>query len=280
MPTATLRDDCLRILECGELEHKLAPLSQPFDDAHPGPALDLDAPARAPRIAFSSETSRLPRPGDLASARARAACLARFAHHELMAVELFAWALLRFPDAPAELRRDLALAIGDEQLHCRLYLERLSAHGAELGDVPLSPYFWKQLPALRSSPHGIAGFLAAMGLTLEQANLDFTLLWRDAFRAAGDEASARVLQRVHDDEINHVRFAARWLRRLVPARDDAERYERCAPFPLGANRAKGRRFEAEPRRRAGLDEALIERVRSARSRDLRAPAERDERALE
>ncbi len=50
-----------------------------------------------------------------------------------------------------------------------------------------------------------------MGLTLEQANLDFTLTYRDGFAEAGDLESAAVCQTVHDDEIAHVALAARWL---------------------------------------------------------------------
>jgi hypothetical protein len=43
-------------------------------------------------------------------------------------------------------------------------------------------------------------------------------------------------------------------------------YEAAVPFPLGAARAKGRRFDAGARRRAGLGEDFIEHVRRARSR--------------
>ena len=111
-----------------------------------------------------------------------------------------------------------------------------------------------------------------MGLTLEQANLDFTLLYRDAFRDAGDQQSAAVCQRVHDDEVKHVRVAAIWLRRLgEDERSDLDLYREAVPFPMSPARAKGRRFEAEPRRRAGLSEAFIEHVRTARSRGRRVP---------
>jgi uncharacterized ferritin-like protein (DUF455 family) len=71
---------------------------------------------------------------------------------------------------------------------------------------------------------------------------------------------------VHDDEIGHVRLAATWLQRLgEPGQSEIERYAAAIPFPLSAARAKGRRFQAEPRRRAGLGEAFIAHVRDARS---------------
>ena len=266
----TLRNHCLRILESGQLEAKLAPLAPDWDDGEPGTALEIKAPARDPELAFAEETRPLPRPGELADPAARALCLARFAHHELMAVELFAWALLRWPELDPALRHGFARVIEEEQRHCRLYLERLEAHGSSLREHELSPYFWKQADAIGSSPHGVAAFLAAMGLTLEQANLDFTLTYRDAFRDGGDEESALVSQRVHDDEVGHVRLAAQWLRRLLPDGGDTERYEACVPFPLAANRAKGRRFDVPARRRAGLDDNINEHVRGARSSQQRA----------
>ena len=71
---------------------------------------------------------------------------------------------------------------------------------------------------------------------------------------------------MHEDEIGHVRVAASWLRRLEPGLDEVEAYERAVPFPLGAARAKGRRFDEASRRRAGLGDALIEHVRTARAR--------------
>jgi uncharacterized ferritin-like protein (DUF455 family) len=113
-----------------------------------------------------------------------------------------------------------------------------------------------------------------MGLTLEQANLDFTALYRDAFREAGDEASAAVCERVHRDEIGHVALAARALARLSEDADEVARYEAAVPFPFGPDRAKGRRFEVGARRRAGLGEAFIAHVRAARSTSEAKPRRR------
>jgi len=268
---SSVRDFCRAILVEGSLDAKLAPPRGPdggaLDDGAPGPALHIDRPTRAVGLELSGGADRLPRPGELADPDARVDCLARFAHHELMAVELFAWALLRWPDAPPALRRGLLATLSDEQHHCRLYLDRLEAHGATFVGREHSDYFWHQAPAIAGSPHGLLAFLAAMGLTLEQANLDFTLTYRDGFRDAGDEASARVCQQVHDDEIRHVALAHRWLARLTPGdgRDVVATYEEAVPFPLAANRAKGRRFDVAARRAAGLPDDFIEHVRSARS---------------
>ena len=264
-------DLCQRILTTGDLDSKLEPPPpDAFDRAgatrtdRPAPAM---RPARDASIAMRGNVERLPRPGELGDPSARARCLARFAHHELMAVEMFAWALLRWPDLPASIQRGLLGILAEEQIHCRLYLERLAAHGSALSDHVLSEYFWKHAPAISKSPAGPAAFLAAMGLTFEQSNLDFSPLYRDAFRNAGDEDSARVCERVHCDEIRHVSFAREALRTLAgeSAATDVELYERAVPFPLSAARAKGRRFDAAARRAAGLSPEFVEYVRSARS---------------
>jgi len=281
-PAADLAGFARGILVGGRLSDKLAPpparwLESGFD-LPPRPPIPIVWPARAPGLELGDGAAALPRPGSLQRPDLRAECLARFAHHELMAVELFAWALLRWPRVPGAVQRDWLRALADEQRHCRMYLERLAAHGARLEQfAPHSGYFWRQGAAIAESPHGPRAFLAAMGLTLEQANLDFTLVYRDAFRAVGDEASARVCERVHDDEIGHVRSAARWLAALSPEESDCDLvrlYEATVPFPLSAARAKGRRFDAAARRRAGLDESFIEHVRRARSSQEARPRSR------
>ncbi len=284
-PPHSVREFCQRLLLRGDLATKLAP-PRSLEDRTPGPALMLDAPARDPGLELRDPSEPLPRPGALADPAARAACLARFAHHELMAVELFGWALLRWPEVDPELRRCWLEILAEEQTHCGLYLERLHAHGSRLSEHRLSDYFWKQLPAIAASPAGPRAFLAAMGLTLEQANLDFTLVYRDAFRAAGDEESARVCERVHSDEIGHVRAAATWIGRLAQtpregqeageSQDDLDAYLEAVPHPLSAARAKGRRFDVSSRRSAGLSDRFIEHVRVARSTQERGLVARAE----
>jgi uncharacterized ferritin-like protein (DUF455 family) len=274
----SVRDFCLRVLGAGDLATKLAaPVDdqgQPLPDTPTGPAISVDRPARGPGLEMRGGMPRLPRPGQLGDPEHRKSCLSRFAHHELMAVELFAWALLRWPALPAALRRGLLSALVDEQRHCRLYLERLKAHGGRFETDDHSDYFWQQVPAIAASPAGPNAFLAAVGLTLEQANLDFTLTYRDGFAEADDIESADVCQIVHDEEIVHVALAAHWIKRLGldgsdqsnhPDRTDLDHYLESVPFPLGPARAKGRRFEVDPRRRAGLSDELIDHVRAARS---------------
>lgn len=265
----TVREYCRLLLEGGTLADKLAPPRQadgaPLEDDERGPALVIDAPTRAAGLRLHSGSERLPKQHELKDRHARAITLERFAHHELCAVELFAWALLAFPDLPPALRRGILGALVEEQLHLSLYLERLADLGSGLGEGPHSDYLWRGVRGVLASAHPEAAFLAAVGLTFEQANLDYTALYTDAFARVGDDETAAVLRRVHDDEIGHVALAARWLPRLLgDVASDLDAYERAVPFPLSAYRAKARRFQEGPRRRAGLSEAFIRHVEAAR----------------
>lgn len=280
----TVREYCLHLLESGELSAKLVPpllpSGEPLAD-EPGDALRIDRPARAPSIRLRTGAEKLPRLNQLRPADARAATLARFAHHELLAVELFAWALLRWPELPSSLRRGWLHALAEEQQHLALYLGRLDALGSRFEDHALSDYLWLHVPAIDRSASGPLAFLTSMGLTFEQANLDFSLLYRDAFRAVGDEESASVMQRVHDDEIGHVKLAAHWMRRLKrPDQSDVEAYVEATPFPLSAARAKGRRFDVGARRRAGLSEEMIDFVRHARPYERALPPSRNDQGAD
>ena len=262
----TVSEYCRHLVQRPDLASKLAPPRQksgePLTLDRPAPELWLE-PVRAPALKMTGKAPKLPKLHTLQNPEARAKCLHRFAHHELQAVELFAWAILRWPDMPDAMKRGFLNTIAEEQKHLSLYLERLEAHGVRFGDLGLSDYFWRHVPTLDQSPDGPKAFLAAMGLTLEQANLDFTLMYKDAFAAAGDAQTAAVLQLVHDEEIGHVRLAKTWLNKLQGRDDDLGNYLATAPFPFGATRAKGRQFHRAPREKATLSPAFITHVGEA-----------------
>jgi uncharacterized ferritin-like protein (DUF455 family) len=268
-----LSDYARSVLRSPRLEDKLrAPPADLIDDA--AAAEVYGEPLRDPAIAMQHIKERLPPLHTLAERPAAAACVSRFAHHELMAIELFAWALLAFPELPPALRRGFVQALGEEQDHCRMYLARLDTLEVAFGALPLSGYFWRHIERIAQAPSPPLAFLCAQGLTLEQANLDFTLMFKDAFAQARDGATAAVLQKVHDDEIGHVKLAAHWLKRLGGG-DELAAYREHVPFPYSLARAKARRFDDDARRRAGLSDAMIEAVRVARPYDKAATAAAD-----
>ncbi len=242
----TLQEYARAILLQPDLEAKLRPPPAGLEDA-PG-APERLAPAREERLALARKV-KVPRVAGMGDPRQRARILHAFANHELQAVELFAWAALAFPSAPTAFRRGLVAVLADEQRHLRLYIERLEAFGVRFGDYPLSGYFWKKTDGLTSP----LAFVCAMGLSFEAANLDHSLAYATAARQAGDEESAALFERIHREEIAHVRFAWRWLCRLKPPGESAwDAFVAGLTWPLRPELSLGREPDWEARARAGL----------------------------
>ncbi len=256
--TTSVRAHAERLLLGTALADKLAPFPRPLVD-DPGPPIARpEAPGRPPHLAFSASTrrARLPAPETLRDPARGGELIHAFANHELLAIELMALALLRLDMSPRA-RRELVATIEDEQRHLGSYLDRLAPLGVRLGDHPLSRFFWDALAAVDSAPSWHAG----MGLTLEQANLDFMTWYASAFRAADDPDTADLLDAVRRDEIAHV---ARGLRAFAPPPTSADelwtRWCDALVAPLQPRRARGPVLDREARRQAGLPEAFIDRL--------------------
>ena len=267
-----LREYAHRIVTAPDIDSKLEPASTPLSDACPGEPLRIEAPGRPPNLTISPvEKTRVPSVRGYHDPSQRARVLHSFANHELQAAELFAWALLAFPEAPTEFRRGLLEILIEEQRHTRMYCSRLAAHGHRLGDFPVSGYFWHKTPGITSPLR----FVCAMSLTFENANLDHTIDSADAIRRAGDEKTARVVDQIHRDEIGHVRFGWRWLLYWKPADQTPwETYCENVDWPLRPALARGQRFYPEGRIAAGLDPEFVRRL-AASEREQRPGKTRD-----
>ncbi len=256
----SVRDFARRVVASTELGEKLAPPPSGLTLDEPAAPEFIAAPGRPADLAITAgrEVSVPPIAGMRDPAQ-RARILHALANHELQAAELFAWALLAFADAPAGFRAGLLAICADEQRHCLAYIERAAALGVRFGDQPVTGHFWNKLDRLTTP----LGFACTMGLTFENANLDFTVEYAAAARAAGDHATADVLDMVHADEVDHVRFAWTWLGRLAPGEPAWDVYTRIATHPLGPHRARGATFDDAARRRAGLDDDFIAHLAAA-----------------
>jgi uncharacterized ferritin-like protein (DUF455 family) len=258
-----LRDLAERILLGESLSDKLAAPdpSDPLLDDAPGRAWRAApaGPGRPAALQLRSDRAPAPFParallGEPASA---GAALHAFANHELLALELMALALLRFPDADPTFRRELAATMRDEQRHLRLYLERMGELGVGFGDYATSAFFWDCLADVQD----VAGFVAGMSLTLEQANLDFATDYARAFAEVGDTATASLLERVHREEVVHVARGVNWFARERPGVPLWDAWVEALPAPLTPRRGRGARVDLDARRKAGFPEEFVERVR-------------------
>lgn len=258
--TTKVRDFARRIVTSDDLDAKLEPAPPGLAEeltAEAVPPERLDSPGRPAGLEIRpGREVKVPPLESYHDPRQRARILHALANHELQAAELFAWALLAFPDAPPDFRRGLLAVLDDEQRHTRMYAARVRAAGHELGDFPVTGYFWHKTRSIRSP----LDFVCAMSLTWENANLDHTAEYAAAARDAGDEKTATVIEAVGRDEIEHVRFGWAWLQRFKGDDDAWETYRRSLSWPLRPSKARGRDFQRERRRRAGLDEDFIRRL--------------------
>ncbi len=257
-----IRAAALELLTSDSLATKLRTWPTDLTDREPGSARRIETPGRPPElVCIPHGHARVPPPAGMPDPKQRARILHALANHELQAVECFAWALLAFPGAPGPFRRGLVRLIGDEQLHCQLYLGRLEALGSTFGAWPVSHLFWRALERVETPLQ----FVCALGLTFESANLDFCQELLTAAEGIGDHELAAVLTRIHADETRHVHFAWHWLTRWMPEGGDPfETYMANVAFPLGPARARGKTFDAEGRRAAGLDADFIKRFSESR----------------
>lgn len=261
-----LRDYAAGILLGRSLPEKLFAPDQ-LTDQHPGPAETVpDFPGREPEL--RPQPRRLPPPRNLEPPEKRGELLHFFANHELLALELMALMLLRFPQAPRRFRLATAAVMREEQLHLRLYLERMRDYGTSFGEHHLNDFFWKHLSGVRD----VQQFSAGMALTFEQANLDFAIFYQRAFAKIGDGETVAILERVLEDEVGHVRRGLQQFDRARPKRSGLwQEYVAMLPPGLDAIRAKGPVFFAEVRRRAGFPNDFIESLRHYRRSRGRPP---------
>lgn len=248
-----------RVLTCTSMIEKLREPSGGPSDEQRGPGLGrIAGPGRPPELALrGAGRVALPSPRQLSTDADRIRVLHALANHELLALELFALALVRFVDAPGPLRRAWAATMRDEQRHLAAYVGRIEALGGCFGQEPLSAFFWDALSGVDDP----LSFVAGMEVGLEQANLDFALLWAEAFERIGDLQTAQILHEVYRDEIRHVRVGAVWLRRLKdPGLSDWDAWVAALRFPLTPARGRGPRLDVAGRRAAGLEPAFIQRL--------------------
>ena len=252
-----LHDFAEQVLFATTLDEKLQSPVTITDDRPGTPLLTPEAPGRPAELRFKPQGSgKADFPGvhRLEREQERGRLLHFFANHELLATELMALALLRFPDAPAAFRRGVWQTLRDEQLHTRLYVQRMQQCGIQFGELPVSGYFWRSVAPMESPLDYVAGLC----LTFEQANLDFCRYFARGFQAVGDGDTAGLLDRIYHDEIGHVAYGLKWFRRWKnPDQSDWEAFCQQLKFPLSPQRAKGPTLNLEGRRAAGLDPAFI-----------------------
>jgi uncharacterized ferritin-like protein (DUF455 family) len=253
-PEGTVERWAFDFVTSTSLAHKLAPPPPP-DAWAPGlPPLRLEAPGRPPELVPREVRRKTPKPPALKDPAKRAEVLHTFLHHELQAAELFAWALLAFPETPGAFRRGLLRLCQDELRHLGLYAAHLVTLGHPFGTFPVNDWFWRRVPGPDVTP---AHFVARMGIGFEGGNLDHGARFTEAFAAAGDAHAAELQALITREEEAHAAFALRWFREFTGGLD-FDAWRAMLPAPLSPMMTRGNEVNLEARRRAGYPGAFLE----------------------
>jgi uncharacterized ferritin-like protein (DUF455 family) len=140
--------------------------------------------------------------------------LHRHMNNECGALEIAAQALVDFADAPWDLKLRLARQAADEARHTALLYRRLRELGGTKGEFPVANIEW----GITGMIENLAGRLAIQNRTFEAGLIDLLGNLRNTWREAGDHATADLLDGILADEIVHVRYGNRWIRRLTEQR--------------------------------------------------------------
>ena len=192
--------------------------AQPHDKAMATRALARDW--RAGRLAFTFDVTmpdqpawpdrpellppnRMPRRGRGESDRARIALWHALAHIEFLAIDLALDMAGRFGEQMgAQFVGDFLAVAADEAMHFALLSRKLRALGSFYGALPAHAGLWE---AAADTSHDVAARLAIVPMVLEARGLDVTPAALERLQAQGDTHGVRILQRILDDEIRHVR---------------------------------------------------------------------------
>jgi uncharacterized ferritin-like protein (DUF455 family) len=137
--------------------------------------------------------------------------LHRHMNNEIGGLDIAAQCLVDFPDAPWELRMQLARQCYDETRHIMLLYRRLRELGGRKGEFPVSNFEWRVTCMQDSLP----ARLALQNRTFEAGQMDILGKVTDSWRGAGDERTAEMLEGILADEIQHVRFANQWIKKYA-----------------------------------------------------------------
>ncbi|PLK27122.1 ferritin-like domain-containing protein [Novosphingobium sp. TH158] len=176
-----------------------------------------DRPARPGRPELLPP-ARMPKRGRGGSERARIALWHALAHIEFVAIDLALDMAGRFGREMGEpFVSDFLKVAGDEAMHFAIIERHLQSMGASYGDLPAHDGLWEAAHATR---HDVAARLAVVPMVLEARGLDVTPATIERVRAAGDSTGVRILERILDDEIVHVRIGAKHFAALASARGE------------------------------------------------------------
>ncbi|WP_430415981.1 ferritin-like domain-containing protein [Parasphingorhabdus sp.] len=160
----------------------------------------------------------MPRRGKGTSLTRRVALIHALAHIEFVAIDLAFDMIGRFGGQFPRAFTDDWMRVGaEEAMHFVLLDRRLREMDSFYGQLPAHEGLWG---AAIDTAHDVSARLAIVPMVLEARGLDITLETVERFKQQGDYLTAKVLNRIYDDEINHVSYGTKWFEYVCSERNE------------------------------------------------------------
>jgi uncharacterized ferritin-like protein (DUF455 family) len=143
--------------------------------------------------------------------RMRKEFLHRQMHEEVNGLEIAARNLTDFPDADWDLRMSIARQCWDEARHVAMFRRSFEARGGTVGEFPVLCFEYRILTRIDT----LIGRLAVQNRSFEAAGIQAIGEGLESVREAGEDDLVQLFDAQLPDEIQHVRYANRWIKTLV-----------------------------------------------------------------
>lgn len=172
--------------------------------------LFADAPARDARFDVRERWADMANfPAD--DSRVLVEFLHRQMNEEINGLEISARNLVDFPEAPWDLRMAMARQCWDEARHVEMFRRCFEARGGRVGEYPVLNFQYRIITAIES----LIGRLAVQNRSFEAAGIDAINNEITASRERGERDLEALFDAQLADEVQHVRYANVWIKRLT-----------------------------------------------------------------
>jgi uncharacterized ferritin-like protein (DUF455 family) len=191
--------------------------------------------------------------------------LHRQMNEEVNSLEISARNLVDFPGADWELRLSMARQCWDESRHVVMFRRCFEARGGRVGEYPVLNFQYRIVTALPS----LVGRLAVQNRSFEAAGMDAIQDGIGEARTSGQQDLSELLDAQLADEVQHVRYANEWVRRILERDGPRATFDVARSVALADRAMREVAGDAitfypvaeDARREAGFSEAEIETVR-------------------
>jgi len=137
--------------------------------------------------------------------------LTRQMNEELNSMEIAASNLVDFPEAPWALRMSMARQAADEARHAIAFRRLLESRGGRVGQFPVINFQYRIMMAIPS----LIGRLAVANRSFEASGIDAITDGMNSEIRKDDAEFIALFDQQLADEVQHVRFANVWIKKLV-----------------------------------------------------------------